>query len=414
MNITLPALHSRQAKIAQSEARFRVVCCGRRFGKTRLAVVLALAELLQGGAVMWIAPSFDKAMIGWRLFEELCLQLPMVTLRRGERRITTASGGWISVLSADAEGGLRGEGASLVIIDECAHVRDFMRIWEQELRPALTDRQGRAVFISTPAGFNHFFELFRLGQDRANGEWESWQLPSSENPFLDATELDAAKLQLPALVYRQEYGAEFVQLAGAMFRREWFEIVESHPGLTVQARHWDLAASVKTQADYSCGVRLGLDADGNAYILDCVHGRWEWPALVRVIAQTALADGSTVQQSVETTGTQKGMLDLLLAEPSLAAVPFRGIAPVADKITRANTWLARAEQNKVKLLRGAWNTVWLDEICAFPEAAHDDQVDATSGAFAAMAGFVPMPISQPEQKSKWVGEEELAGWSRRY
>ena len=187
------------------------------------------------------------------------------------------------------------------------------------------------------------------------------------------------------LVFRQEYLAEFVQLKGNMFFRTYFEIVESHPGLTVQARHWDLAASVKTQADYSCGVRLGLDADGNAYILDCVRGRWEWPALVRVIAQTALADGSTVQQSVETTGTQKGMLDLLLAEPSLAAVPFRGIAPVADKIARANTWLARAEQNKVKLLRGAWNAAWLDEICAFPEAEHDDQVDATSGAFATIA-----------------------------
>ena len=412
MNVNLPPLHPRQAEIAQDAARFRVVCCGRRFGKTRLSVVLGLAELLRGGAVMWVAPSFDKANIGWRLFEQLCSQLPMVNLRRGERRIE-AGAGWLTVNSADSEGGLRGEGASLVIVDECAHVRDFTRIWQQELRPALTDRKGRAVFPSTPAGFNHFFELYRLGQN-GGGEWKSWQLPSSQNPYLDANEIEAARRELPALVFRQEYMAEFVQLKGNMFFRTYFEIVESHPGLTMQARHWDLAASVKTLADYSCSVRLGLDADGNAYILDCVRGRWEWPALVRIIVQTALADGSTVQQSVETTGTQKGMLDLLLAEPSLAAVPFRGVAPMADKIARANTWLARAEQNKVKLLRGAWNTVWLDEICAFPEAAHDDQVDATSGAFAAMAGFVPMPISQPEQKSKWVGEEELAGWSRRY
>lgn len=383
MNVTLPALHPRQAEIAHSEARFRVVCCGRRFGKTRLAVVLALAELLQGGAVMWVAPSFDKANIGWRLFEELCSQLPMVQVRRGERRIVTPAGDWISVLSADSEGGLRGEGASLVIVDECAHVRDFMRIWEQELRPALTDRKGRAVFISTPKGFNHFFELFRL--DEQGGEWKSWQLPSSENPFLDPAELEAARKQLPALVYRQEYGAEFVQLVGAMFFRTYFDIVESCPALTAQARHWDLAASTKTQADYSAGVRIGLDADGIAYVLDCVHGRWEWPALVRVISQTARADGGDVQQSVETAGTQKGMLDLLLAEPSLAATSFRGITPVADKIARANTWLARAEQSKVKLLRGNWNAAWLDEICAFPEAEHDDMVDATSGAFAALA-----------------------------
>lgn len=383
MNVTLPALHSKQAEIAASAARFRVVCCGRRFGKTRLAVVLALAELLQGGAVMWVAPSFDKAMIGWRLFEELCIQLPMVSLKRGERRIVTDSGGWISVLSADSEGGLRGEGASLVIIDECAHVRDFTRIWEQELRPALTDRKGRAIFISTPAGFNHFFDFFRLGE--SGGEWKSWQMPSSENPFLDPAELESAQLQLPALVYRQEYGAEFVQLSGAMFRRDYFQVVEIVPAMPYQARHWDLAASTKTQADYSAGVRVGLDVEGNAYIVDCVRGRWEWPALVRVIAQTAIADGVSVSQSVETAGTQKGMLDLLLAEPSLAALPFRGITPLVDKIARANGWLARAEQNKVKLVRGEWNAVWLDEICAFPEAEHDDMVDGTSGAFSELS-----------------------------
>ena len=154
MNITLPPLHPRQAEIAQHPARFRVVCCGRRWGKTRLSVVLGLAELLQGGAVMWVAPSFPKAEIGWRLFEELCVQLPMVKVSRGERRLEIPGGGWLNALSADSEGGLRGEGASLVIVDECAHVRDFMRIWEQELRPALTDRKGRAVFPSTPAGFN--------------------------------------------------------------------------------------------------------------------------------------------------------------------------------------------------------------------------------------------------------------------
>jgi len=385
MNITLPALHPRQAEIAHSEARFRVVCCGRRFGKTRLAVVLALAELLQGGAVMWVAPSFSKTEIGWRLFEELCVQLPMVTVRRGERRLTVPGGSWLSALSADSEGGLRGEGASLVIVDECAHVRDFTRIWETEIRPSLTDRKGRAVFISTPAGFNHFFELYRLGENGDNPEWKSWQLPSSENPFLDPTEIEAARKQLPALVFRQEYGAEFVQLIGAMFFRTYFEIVERHPALVTQARHWDLAASVKTQADYSAGARIGLDVDGNVYILDCVRGRWEWPALVRIIAQTALADGGDVQQSIETGGTQKGMLDLLLAEPSLAATSFRGITPVADKIARANTWLARAEQNKVKLLRGNWNAAWLDEICAFPEAEYDDMVDATSGAFATIS-----------------------------
>jgi len=382
IDITLPPLHRSQADIVHSPARFKVVCCGRRFGKTRLAVLMAVAEMLSGGAVMWVAPSFDKAMIGWRLFEEVGRQIPLMTLRRGERRIVYPNGGWIAVYSADSEGGLRGEGVSLLIVDECAYVRDFDRIWEQELRPSLTDRKGRAVFISTPRGFNHFYDLFSNAS--RDDDWQSWQLPSSANPFLDAAEIESARRSLPALIFRQEYLAEFVQLSGAMFRREWFEVVDRHPPLTVQVRHWDLAATQKTTGDYSAGCKIGLDADGNAYILDLIHERLEWPALLRTITQTALADGADVPQSVETAGVQKGLLDLLLAEPALSGIAVRGITPTGDKITRANAWLARAEQGKVKLLRGAWNAAWLDEVCAFPEAEHDDIVDAVSGAFAAL------------------------------
>jgi predicted phage terminase large subunit-like protein len=375
-------MHKAQAEIQNSDARFRVVCCGRRFGKTRLAVTLALAEMLQGGAVLWIAPTHDKAMIGWRLFEELAGQIPGAIIQRGSGRIEYG-GGWIAVRSADSEGGLRGEGMSLVVVDEAAHIRELERIWQQEIRPALTDRKGRALFISTPGGFNYFYDLFRMADK--DSDWQSWQLPSSANPFLDPAEIESARRELPALVFRQEYGAEFVQLSGAMFRREWFEIVERAPMLNAQARHWDLAATQKTTGDYSAGVKIGMADDGTVYVLDVVYGRWEWPALIRIISQTARADGSAVLQSVETAGVQRGMLDLLRAEPGLADISFRGVTPLADKIARANTWLARAEQGKVKLLRGEWNSAWLDEICAFPEAEHDDIVDATSGAFNSLA-----------------------------
>lgn len=384
VKVTLPALHPKQAEIAFNPSRFRVVCCGRRFGKTRLAVLLALDEALRGGSVMWVAPSFDKAMIGWRLFEELGLSLSgLMSIKRGERRITTASGGWISINSADSEGGLRGEGLSLAVVDEAAYIRDLKNIWETELRPALTDRMGKAVFISTPAGFNYFYELYRMADK--DPDWRSWHFPSSANPFLNAAELESARQQLPALVYRQEYEAEFVQLEGALFRREFFEIVDNHPSLVKVARYWDLAASTQTMADYSAGVKVGMDKDGVVYVLDCVRGRWEWPALLRVIGSTARSDGSDCVQHVESVGTQRGMLDLLLAEPTLAGIAFRGVTLHKDKVARANAFLARAEQGKVRLLRGAWNSTWLDEVCAFPAAEHDDQVDATVGAFNALS-----------------------------
>lgn len=393
VKVRLPALHPKQAEIAFSPARFRVVCCGRRFGKTRLAVLLALDEALRGGTVMWVAPSFDKAMIGWRLFEELSASLSgLITIKRGERRITTAAGGWISINSADSEGGLRGEGLSLVVVDEAAYIKDLQRIWETELRPALTDRMGRAVFISTPAGYNYFYDLFCMAD--SDPAWQSWQLPSSENPFLNQSELEEAHKQLPTLVYRQEYEAEFVQLEGALFRREYFSTVEYVPDLERVARYWDLAASAKTLADYSAGVKVGMDKDGIVYVIDCVRGRWEWPALIRIIGNTARGDEPFCTQYVEAVGTQRGMLDLLQAEPVLAGIAFRGVALHKDKVTRANAFLARSEQGKVKLVRGAWNNAWLDEICAFPKADHDDQVDATVGAFSKLA--VPSKIEYGE------------------
>ena len=180
-----------------------------------------------------------------------------------------------------------------------------------------------------------------------------------------------------------------------MFRRDYFEIVERAPArLDNVARFWDLAASKKTMADYTVGAKLGMNADGNVYVLDIIRDRYEWPELLRVFKSVALQDGDQIEQGVETAGTQKGFLDMLLAEPALAGIAIRGYTPTADKVTRAQPLLARAEQGEVKLLRGNWNHDFIDEICAFPETLHDDQVDATTGALLMLSdvGFSIKPI----------------------
>lgn len=386
MIVTLPKLHEAQLTVVRGLKRFNVLACGRRWGKTRLCVLLSLKEMFNGGAVQWIAPSYPIAEIGWRLIKFFGEQIPGVQVNLSDKRLTFKSG-WVQVKSAEARGGLRGEGLTLLIADEAAHIVGFKDIWEQELRPSLTDRKGRAIFISTPKGLNYFSDLFNTSGD----EWARWQMPSSTNPYLDPDEIDDARRLLPELVFRQEYLAEFVQLSGAMFKREYFDkIITSAPEYVRQARHWDLAASTKTTADKSAGVRVGLEDNGDAVIHHAVSGRWAWPDLVKVIKQTALSDGPEIVQTIETVGTQKGMLDLLLAEPQLAGITFRGITPIADKIARANVWLARAEQKKIKLMAGEWNGEWLDEICSFPEGDHDDLVDATSGAFAS---FTKTPLT---------------------
>lgn len=193
-------------------------------GKTRLGAAMGTATSLIGGRCWWVAPTYQIAAIAWRQFRALAVQIPGVDIKEGEKIITFLGGGFLQMKTADNPTSLRGEGLDLVIIDEAAHVANWDEVWWQALRPALSDRQGQALMVSTPKGHNHFHELYQMAQ--THEDWASWHFPSWSNPYLAQSEIDAAQAQLPALVFRQEYGAEFVQLSGAMVQRIWIQIVE--------------------------------------------------------------------------------------------------------------------------------------------------------------------------------------------
>lgn len=390
----LPPLHPGQHQVRQSPARFKIICSGRRWGKTRLGVALQTAIGLIGGRCWWVAPTYQIASIAWRQSRALALQIPQVDIREGEKIIHFSSGGFTQMKTADNPTSLRGEGLDLIIIDEAAHVANWDEVWQQALRPALSDRQGKAIMISTPKGYNHFYELYQEAE--MHDDWDRWHFPSWSNPFLQPVEIDAARQQLPALVFRQEYGAEFVQLAGAMFKREFFHVTDTLPPCSNWVRFYDLAASTKTSADFTVGAKVGL-ADGNLLIADIARGRWEWPDAIKVIRETALIDGPDVSVGIEDVGVQRGLYQMLMREPRLVGIPIRPIQVTTDKITRANPWLSRAEQGKVLLQRASWNAAFLDEVCAFPETAHDDIVDSVSGATQMLVGVGPaIDISSDE------------------
>ena len=369
--------------IYKHPSRFKVISGGRRFGKTMLGAMNHIELASRNKFSWWVAPSYPDGEIAWRALTRIADQIPYAK-RNESKHMLFINKGWVQVRSADSEAGLRGEGLDYVTVDEAAHIRGLKDIWEQELRPALADKRGGAMFISTPKGFNDFYDLYKNAE--TDSEWHSWQIPTWENPYIDKREIETLRRTLPALVFWQEICAEFVQLAGAMFKREYFDVVDSLPtGITNTVRFWDLAASKKTMADYTAGAKIGIDRDGTVYIVDVIRPRYEWPELLRVFKTVAMQDGDAVSHGVETAGTQKGFLDLLLAEPTLAGITINGYNPQQDKVTRAQPLLARAEQGKVKLLRGAWNHDFLDEICSFPETLHDDQVDAVTGALNMLA-----------------------------
>jgi len=376
--IVLPTLHEAQIEIIRSMQRHNVVSCGRRFGKTRLGIWLAMKDVLEDKRALWIAPTERQHIApAWRIFTALMSNIKGSDISKSDRSVRVNDGiAWFR--PADTKGGLRSEGYDDIIIDEAAHIKNIEDIWNQELRPALSDRKGGSLWISTPFGMNYFYNRF------LDPEWGNFQKPTSENPFIDPEEIEEARRNLPELIFRQEYLAEFVQLSGALFKRDYFRIEDHIPELKIINRHWDLAASTKTTADYTSGAKCGIDQDGNLWILDLVHGRFAWPELIRIIKSTAIQDGPSVNQSIETTGTQRGMLDLVKAESELAGIAFRGINPVKDKITRSLPVLALAERRKLILSRAILNEKFINEFCGFPEADHDDIVDSVTGSYDAI------------------------------
>lgn len=411
--IILPSLHRTQVEIQVHPARFKIICAGRRWGKGVLGIGEAVRRAAAGQHCWWIAPSFASAayQAGWRMLEFYASKLPGAKLHLQRRALQMPGGGWLQFKTAEEVDSLRGESIDFVVVDEAAHIRDLQNLWELCLRPCLLDRKGHAWFISTPHGHNFFHDLFQRGQ--ADGKtWASFQFPTTANPYLDETELAEIGKDMPGLVQRQEIGAEFVQLAGAMFKREDVRILESEPAGVRWCRAWDLAFTTKTTSDYTVGVRVGMMADGTVVVANVVRGRWEWPLAVRMIADTAKMDGNEVQQGIEVVGAQVGAIQSLLADPMLASLTFQPIQVHADKVTRALPVISRCEQGKLAVVRAGWNKEFLDELSAFPESKHDDQVDALAAA-AGMIALCSGPVASVVQHGGSNRELMLAGMPRR-
>lgn len=226
--ITMPALHPGQDMIRRHPARFKVVACGRRWGKTRLGLLLCLETALQGKRAWWVAPTYKLAGVGWRGLWGLCRQIPGVKINKSERLITFPSGGTAQVQSADDPDSLRSEGLDRVIVDECAYMKE--EAWTASLRPALSDRIGDAFFISTPKGRNWLWRNYQKGISGDNPSWGSWQYPTSNNPYIDPAEIEAARLDMPEALFRQEYLAEFIEDAGLVFRNIMRQIARPPAG----------------------------------------------------------------------------------------------------------------------------------------------------------------------------------------
>jgi predicted phage terminase large subunit-like protein len=170
-----------------------------------------------------------------------------------------------------------------------------------------------------------------------------------------------------------------------MFERDWFRVVDRAPTDVIRVRYWDKAGTEGAGA-YTAGVRLALDMRTLiVYVEDVVRGQWSSHKRNKIIRQTAELDGHDTAVWIEQEPGSGGKESAEISVKQLIGYDVHIERVTGDKVTRAKPFSDQAEAGNVMLVRGTWNTQWLDEICPFPNGAYKDQVDASSGAFNKLA-----------------------------
>jgi hypothetical protein len=252
-----------QWKVFLCAKRFRVLVAGRRFGKT----FLALTELIQaawgpGRKAWYVAPTYRQAKrLAWRPLKQMTK--PYWASRPNETDLTIEliSGGSISLRGADNYDSLRGEGLDFVVVDEVADMR--RDVWPEVLRPMLSDREGGALFIGTPRGRNHFFDLYEAAQTQLN--WAAFQFTTAQGRNVSLQELETASQEMDERVFRQEFEASFQNLSAG---RAYYAFSGVH---NVRVLRYDPKLPLFWALDFNmnplCSV-LGQVCNGHVNILD--------------------------------------------------------------------------------------------------------------------------------------------------
>ena len=384
--IKIPKLHENQQVVADNEARWKILCAGRRFGKTRLGVQLCIETAMKGKRAWWVAPTFSIARVGWRDIMMAGFDLAEakgVEVKMGDMVVNFPNGGFIAVKSADNPQRLRGEGLDFLVMDEAAFVKE--ETWTEVLRPTLTERKGSALFISTPRGMNNWF--YRLWQDAEDREdWAKFKFSTLDNPAIDPEELESAKREIGSLTFAQEYEAEFVNEGTQLFKQEWFRYYQPAvrgakiDGILYEFDNMpkyatvDLATSTKQTADYTVFTAFAHDTSENKlFIIDMLRKRMEAPDIIPAMKKF-YKKNNLDWIGVEKAGFQLSIVQFARRE----GLNVRELRADKDKRSRAMPLSAKLESGQVFLPDDPmvdWVHEAERELLTFPLGAHDDIVD---------------------------------------
>lgn len=376
--------HTGQEIILRTEARFKVVACGRRFGKTEVGKLLVVTRFLTGGRCWWLVPTYQTAGQVWRDVKAACSQLAGLRVNEAERRMDLANGGMLAIRSTFYADNLRGAGLDLAVLDEAAFMAPT--VWPEVVRPMLLEREGSALFLSSPNGRNWFWEVYQQGLDTANRQWRSFRFSSYDNPLIAQGELEDIHQMTPERVWRAEYLAEFVDDEGQVFRSIREAATAALDATPVQGRQYVAGLDWGRQNDYT--VIAIIDADSREMVamdrfrqmnwarqrqrLQSFCDQWQ-PAVIWAESNSiggpnieALQEAGLPVRAFQMTAQSKGPLIQALA----LAIEKEDIALLPDE-TLLNELAAYAEET---LPGGGYRY-------GAPAGLHDDTVIATALAW---------------------------------
>ena len=399
-----------QLEVMNEAARFKVVAAGRRTGKSHLAAVsLVLAALDdKPGKVFYVAPTQGMARdIMWDKLYELFGDI-ITGHNVNNLTLTLTNGATIYLKGSDRPDTLRGVSLKHLVLDEYAFMKED--VFDAILRPALSDRKGSCLFIGTPEGRNHFYDLYNQAILVHDAQWDGWHFTSYDNPTIDRDEIEHARRTLPNWAFQQEYMASFDAKGGEHFDVDNMQFYEETPN---KAGDWYLAVDLagfeqegkkKTKRrDNSAIACVFVADDGHWYVEEIIHGRWTLDETAEQIFR-AVQKYRPVKVGIEKGIAQQAVMSPLLDIQRRTARLFRLelLSHGNQKKTARILWSleGRMENGLIHLKRNDdWNIAFVDEASNFPSAlVHDDMLDALS--------YVDQLVTLPYM----TGDEEMDEW----
>ena len=379
-----------QKDVWADPTRFKVIAAGRRCGKSRYAAYRLIVEALGAdkGHVFYVAQTQGQARdVMWGTLIEI--GGPVIKdVHKNNLQITLINGATISLKGSDRPDTMRGVSLKFVVLDEYAGMKP--EVWEEVLRPALADQKGHAVFIGTPEGRNHFWDIYQYARLSGDPDWKAWHLTSYDNPLLDPSEIEAAKKQLSSFAFRQEFMANFEAKDSEFFQESWIKWDKTTPQEGDYFVAIDMAGFEEVAKKHGHIADSRLDQTAIAivkcsgtgwYVEDIRHGRWDLNTTARKIFEVVR------QYQPVSVGIEKG-----IAQQAV-------MSPLQDLMQQYGRWF-RVELlthgNKKKTDRILWalqgrmengfitmnpemecKEVLLDQMFQFPSPlTHDDLIDA--------------------------------------